>query len=74
MANYYSSARTNYVNVTDLEALKESVKGFPVTVSSQNLDNPNKIFFLSNHETGWDMQIPIHDSEQEQPKGELIQI
>ena len=52
MANYYASARTNYVNVTNIEALKESIKDFPVTISPEKHDTLNKVCLLSNHETG----------------------
>lgn len=72
MANYYASARTNYVNVTDLEGLKASLKDFQVTVTPETVTNPNKVCILSTHETGWDMEISVDNPEESEPVTELM--
>lgn len=62
MANYYCSARTNYVKLTDVEALKKSLNPFGCTVSSSNI-NADMHCILGNSEDGFSITVDDEDDQ-----------
>lgn len=62
MANYYSTARTNYIKLTDAEALKESLKPFGCTVVSSNT-NTDMHCILGDNDSGFNVTIDDEDDQ-----------
>lgn len=53
MANYYSAARTNYVEIEDMEGLAEALEPFSDVMICQEPSHPNIVCFLGSDESGW---------------------
>ena len=64
MANYYASARTNYVRVTDLEGLKEVLSRFPIGIHSQYAESDDPVYcFLCEDADGSGWPYCAYDEE-----------
>lgn len=61
MANYYATARSNYVKVADMEGLQKALNGCDVNIVEGSPNDPTtagKHALLSNSEDGWSSFLP----------------
>jgi hypothetical protein len=59
MANWYGSARTNYVRVSDMEALKENVLNFGIKM----VEKDGKVAFFPDDYSDGDFPYSMDDDE-----------
>jgi hypothetical protein len=52
MGDWYGHARSNYVRVTDVEALEASLKPFDVAIIKGSDKNEGKVYLISNDDKG----------------------
>ena len=48
MADWYGTARSNYVKIKDMDGLKAAIEPFPISISKGDDENEGKVCFLSD--------------------------
>lgn len=61
MANWYGTARSNYVRIKDMDGLRKALAPFPITIEEQD----DKVCFLSEEQDsgGWPSWAYLEDED-----------